>query len=221
LKAGFYPKQKKETPVSLPIQGNAALWLALLFGALFGVLLHRGRLTDYNVIVNQFRLKDFTVAKVMFAAIIVGGVGVLALHGAGLASYHVKPADMLGVTLGAALFGAGMVIYGYCPGTGVAAVATGSVHALIGFLGMLAGGVLYAVSFRWVQANILQVASLGKVRLPEATGVPDWAWFAALAVVAAVGFWLLERKQPVAAPVIIRSEADPAPIGETPTPMPH
>jgi hypothetical protein len=179
--------------MSLPIDGSAALWMALLFGAIFGALLHRGRVTDYDVIVNQFRLRDFTVLKVMFTAIVVGGVGVLALHGAGLATYHVKPADLLGVTLGAALFGVGMVVYGYCPGTGVAAVGTGSVHALVGFIGMLAGGILYAVSFPWVQANILPVGSLGKVRLPDATGVPDWAWFAALAVIGVVGFWLLER----------------------------
>lgn len=183
--------------MSLPIQGTVALWLALLFGALFGVLLHRGRVTDYDVIVNQFRLRDFTVLKVMFTAIIVGGLGVLALRAAGYASYHVKPADMAAVILGAALFGAGMVIYGYCPGTGVAAVATGSVHALVGFVGMLAGGVLYALSFAWVQANILPVASLGKVRLPDVTGIPDWGWFAALAVVGATGFWLLERRTPV------------------------
>lgn len=180
------------TPLAA-IQGTTALWLAVLFGAFFGVLLHRGRVTDYDVIVNQFRLKDFTVLKVMFTAIVVGGIGVLALHHLGLARYHVKPADMLGVTLGAAIFGVGMVVYGYCPGTGVAAVATGSVHALVGFAGMLAGGVLYALSFKWVQAHILPVASLGKVRLPDLTGVPDWLWLLALAAIGAAGFWLLER----------------------------
>ena len=205
--------------MSLPIEGTAALWLALLFGAAFGALLHRGRVTDYDIIVNQFRLRDFTVLKVMFTAIVVGGAGVLALHAAGLAAYHVKPADMLAVTLGAALFGMGMVIYGYCPGTGVAAVGTGSVHALVGFVGMLAGGVLYALSFPWVQANVLPVASLGKVRLPGATGVPDWAWFAALAIVGATGFWLLERgrRGPVAATVPAGAETPPG----TATPMPR
>ena len=202
-----------------PIEGTAALWLALLFGAVFGVLLHRGRVTDYDVIVNQFRLRDFTVLKVMFTAIVVGGIGVLALHRAGLAAYHVKPADMLGVTVGAAIFGLGMVLYGYCPGTGVAAVATGSVHALVGFVGMLAGGVLYALSFPWVQANVLTVGSLGKVRLPDATGVPDWAWFAALAIVGGTGFWLLERNRraPVAVPVRAAAEAPPG----TATPVPR
>src|SRR5450759_3836941 len=93
---------------------------------LFGVLLHRGGVANYNVIVNQFRFRDFTVLKIMFTAIIVGGLGVLVLHGAGHAQYHIKPANMLGVVLGAALFGVGMVLYGYCPGTGIAAIATGS-----------------------------------------------------------------------------------------------
>ena len=31
--------------------------LAVIFGMMFGILLHRGRVTDYNVIVNQFRLR--------------------------------------------------------------------------------------------------------------------------------------------------------------------
>jgi uncharacterized membrane protein YedE/YeeE len=179
--------------MNLPITGTGALWLAVLFGAIFGFFLHRGRVTDYNVIVNQFRLRDFTVMKVMFTAIVVGGIGVLVLRQFGLAEYHIKAADMLGVTLGAAIFGIGMVVYGYCPGTGVAAVATGSIHALVGFAGMLAGGVLYALSFSWVQANILSVGSLGKLRLPEVTGLADWHWLAMLLLIAVVGFWLLER----------------------------
>ena len=163
-------------------------------GIVFGVLLHRGGVANYNVIVNQFRLKDFTVLKIMFTAIIVGGIGVLLLKDVGHAQYHIKPANMLGVSLGAALFGVGMVFYGYCPGTGVAAMATGSLHALTGFFGMLAGGVLYALSFTWVEANIQKVAALGKVRLPEVTGMPDWGWFVILSAIAAVVFWLIETR---------------------------
>ena len=179
--------------MDLPIKGNLALWLALLFGAVFGMLLHRGRVTNYNVIVNQFRFKDFTVLKVMFTAILVGGLGVLVLHKLGRAEYDIKPAQMLGVTLGSAIFGVGMVLYGYCPGTGVAAIATGSLHALVGALGMLAGGILYALSFRWVQSQLLTIGDVGKIRLPELTGIPDWIWFAILAVIAAVVFYLIER----------------------------
>lgn len=174
--------------MTLPIQGELNLVLAVVFGAIFGGLLHRGRVADYNVIVNQFRFRDFTVLRVMLTAIVVGGLGIYALHKMGLAQYHIKPADMLAVVLGAALFGVGMVLYGYCPGTGVAAVGTGSIHALIGFVGMLVGGVLYALSYPWIQVNILPVFSLGKVRLPDLTGVPDVVWLGAL-LIGAVGLF--------------------------------
>jgi uncharacterized membrane protein YedE/YeeE len=159
----------------------------------FGFLLHRGGVADYNVIVNQFRFRDFTVLKVMLTAIILGGFGVWFLHGAGHAQYQVKPANLGGVVLGAALFGIGMVLYGYCPGTGVAAIATGSIHALAGFAGMLAGAILYALSYEWVEKHIQTVAAMGKVRLPDLTGIPDYDWFLGLIGVATVLFWFLER----------------------------
>lgn len=180
--------------MQLPVSGDTARWLAIPMGIVFGVLLHRGGVANYNVILNQFRLRDFTVLKVMFTAILVGGIGVLLLKQSGHAQYHIKPANMLGVVSGATLFGVGMVLYGYCPGTGVVAMATGSLHAVTGFLGMLCGGVLYALSFSWVDAHIQQIAVLGKVRLPDVTGVPDWAWFCLLAGVAGVVFWLIETQ---------------------------
>jgi len=184
--------------MTLPVTGTPSVVLAVVFGFIFGLLLQRGRVANYNVIVNQFRLKDFTVLKVMFTAIVVGGIGVLALHQMGHAAYNIKPANMLGVILGAGIFGVGMVTYGYCPGTGVAAVATGSVHALVGFAGMLVGGILYALSFSWVNEHILNVAALGKVRLPDVTGIADWIWFVILAVTAVIVFYAIERVKPEA-----------------------
>ncbi len=95
---------------NLPITGNFVLALAVLFGEVFGFLLQRGKVTDYNVIVNQFRFKDFTVLKVMLSAVLIGGIGMWLLHGVGLAQYHIKSADLLGVALGAVIFGIGMVL---------------------------------------------------------------------------------------------------------------
>lgn len=181
--------------MDLPLDLVTWKWMALPLGLVFGWLLHRGGVADYNVIVNQFRLRDFTVLKVMLTAVVVGGVGVLLLHQTGHAQWHIKPANLLGVALGAALFGAGMVIYGYCPGTGLAAVATGSLHALVGLLGMVVGGVLFALSYPWVKAHLLGVWALGKKRLPELTGWSDWTWMGLLAAVAVVVFVLIELKE--------------------------
>lgn len=181
--------------VTPPITGSAALAAAIALGAVFGFLLHRGGVASYNVIVNQFRFRDFTVLKIMLTAIIVGGIGVLALNSAGLANYHIKAANLLGVVLGAALFGVGMVLYGYCPGTAIAAAASGSVHALVGLAGLLGGGTLYAFSFPWIAAHVLPVGALGKVRLPDVTGVPAFAWFIALIAIALTVFFLIERAE--------------------------
>jgi uncharacterized protein len=59
---------------------------------------------------------------------------------------------------------------------------------------MLAGAVLYALSYPWVEKHIQVVAALGRVRLPEITGIPDWGWFAILSTIAGGVCWLLERK---------------------------
>ncbi|WP_456656543.1 YeeE/YedE thiosulfate transporter family protein [Bradyrhizobium sp. JR3.5] len=173
-----------------------AIFGALAMGAVFGFLLQRGNVTSCNVIENQFRLRDFTVLKVMGTAIVVGGIGVLLLVDTGNSKYYVKDANMLAVALGAALFGVGMVVYGYCPGTALGAIATGSVHALVGALGMVAGAILYALSFDWLKGHVLNVWALGKVRLPDLTGVPDAAWFIVLAIGAGLFFWWVETSQP-------------------------
>lgn len=181
--------------VTPPVTGSAALGAAVALGAVFGVLLHRGGVANYNVIVNQFRFRDFTVLKIMLTAIIVGGLGVLALNSAGLANYHIKAANMLGIVTGAALFGVGMVLYGYCPGTAIAAAAGGSIHGLVGLAGLLVGGTLYAFSFPWMTRHILPVGALGKVRLPDVTGIPALAWFVALIAIALTVFALVERAE--------------------------
>ena len=167
----------------LPITGTTALVLAIVFGFAFGWLLHRGRVADYNTIVRQFLFKDFTVIKVMLTAIIVGGIGVFLLVQTGYTKFHIKQSDLLAISLGAGLFGIGMVLYGYCPGTAVAAIGAGSVHALVGAFGMILGGVLYALSFDWVSQSILPVWAMGKVQLPQLLGVSAPVIFIALVLV--------------------------------------
>jgi uncharacterized membrane protein YedE/YeeE len=180
--------------MKLPLTGEAMVGLAIPMGMVFGALLHRGAVTRYDVIVNQFRLRDFTVMKVMLTAIVVGGFGVLTLHGADLAAYHIKPANLLAVILGGLFFGVGMVLYGYCPGTGIAAVATGAVDALVGVAGMLVGGMLYGLTYPWVRDHIETVWAMGKKRLPELVGLSDWAWMGILAAIAVAFFFLMDRK---------------------------
>jgi hypothetical protein len=109
------------------------LLLGALTGVIFGFLLQKGGVTRYNVIVNQFRFRDFTVLKTMLTAIVVGAVGVYAMQQTGMIKgLHVKAAEIGMNAVGGAIFGVGMVLLGYCPGTALAAVGQGSRDAAVG-----------------------------------------------------------------------------------------
>lgn len=169
--------------------------LGLLTGFLFGFLLQKGRVSDRRVIVGQFLLRDFTVMKVMLTAIVVGGIGVYAMHAAGLTRLFVKPAQLAAVIGGGLIFGAGMVLLGYCPGTAVAAAGEGKRDAWWGLLGMIAAAAAYAELAAGFSKSILTWANLGPVTLPELTGVPAWIWLGGLAVGASAFFRWLEKRQ--------------------------
>lgn len=177
----------------LPLKGTDALLLAPVFGFAFGWLLHRGRVASYDTIVNQLRLRDFTVLKIIMTALVVGGVGVLALTDMGLAKWAVRETNLLAALIGGAIFGVGMVLYGYCPGTAVAAIGAGSVHALVGAFGMLAGAIAYAFSFDWMKAQVLSVWQLGKVTFVDLTGFGHLPLYALLAAVTLGLFVAIER----------------------------
>lgn len=144
-----------------------APWPELVTGALtgfvFGFLLQKGGVTRYATIVGQFLMKDFTVLKVMLTAIVVGGIGIYGMRAMGLeVALHVKGTQLLANAGGGVVFGAGMALLGYCPGTGVAAIGDGSRDAAVGVLGMLFGSWLFALAFPWLKANVMPVGDLGK-----------------------------------------------------------
>jgi len=183
--------------MSIPFSTSSTtgLILAAVFGFIFGILLNKGRVTDYNVIVNFFRLKDLTVMKIMLTAIIVGGIGVYTMMQIGwLESYHLKDANILAVVIGSALFGIGMALYGFCPGTAIAAIATARLDAIVGVLGMLVGGIAYAFAYPWIKTNIISVAQWGKISLPELTGIPTLVFWIILPIIAIFLFRIIERK---------------------------
>lgn len=160
------------------------LLLGLLSGIVFGFLLQKGRVAKFRVIVGQFLLKDWTMAKVMLAAVAVGGLGVWTMLEMDVVSLHVKPAAFGGVVAGALLFGVGMAVYGYCPGTGVAACGEGRRDAMCGVAGMFFGALAYVAAFPMLQGLINGFGDWGKVTLPQVTGISPWFYMAGIVIVA-------------------------------------
>ena len=169
------------------------LLLGLLTGIVFGVLLQKGRVAKFSVIVGQFILKDWTVVKIMGTAVVVGSVGVYALVDSGHANLHVKPFLLGGVLLGGVCFGVGMVVLGYCPGTGVAACGEGNTDAMVGVLGMLAGALAFVAAWPALQPVIKGLGDMGKITLPSVTGTSPWLWIAGLLSVGLTALVIFNR----------------------------
>ena len=117
-------------------------------GIVFGFLLHRGGVTDYNVLVGQLLLEDFTVAKIILTAIVVGMIGAHFLSDRELIELKPKSGSLRRTIPGGLIFGAGFALLGYCPGTIAGAIGHGSIDALIpGLLGILTGSFFFAVFY--------------------------------------------------------------------------
>ena len=170
------------------------LFYGALTGLLFGFLLQKGGVTRFSVILGQFLLEDFTVLKVMGTAIVVGAIGIFGMRAMGMdVTISVRNALPVGNIVGGLIFGVGMVILGYCPGTAMAAIGDGSRHAIAGMAGGLLGASIYGHAHPWLAPHLTETVNLGRVSLDSATGLSPWWVIAALAAAAIVGFTMLER----------------------------
>ena len=125
--------------------------IILILGFLFGATLQYAKLNRYNVISGMATLENYAVAKAIAVAIGVGAILIAIEIGLGFASYHIKPFLLGGIAIGGVIFGAGMAILGYCPGTLAISLGEGSIDALLGITGALFGGFVYTVLLPSVQ----------------------------------------------------------------------
>ena len=147
--------------------------LAILIGGAFGIALDRVGATNPDLIIGMLRLSRLHLMKTILLAI--GFASILLLGGilAGIAdpgNLSVKGAH-LGVLLGGILLGVGFAVAGYCPGTGLAAGATGRKDAMFFVLGGLSGAAAFMASYSWVKSTgILTKLFGGKTTLGAISG---------------------------------------------------
>lgn len=141
--------------------------LGFVTGLAFGALLQRGGLSRRDTIVGQLLFRDGHVVKTMATAVAVGAVGLHMLERRGVTSKDVKPMKVGGVTLGAVLFGTGLAVAGYCPGTSVAALGAGRRDALATVIGMLVGASVFVALYPRLVPIIDAGGDLGKRTLPS------------------------------------------------------
>ncbi|MCK5801186.1 MAG: YeeE/YedE family protein [Lentisphaeria bacterium] len=175
---------------------NAELCLGLFTGIVFGALLQQGRVVRFENQIGAMLFRDMTIFKFMLSAILVGMIGIYLLVSFEVVALSVKAISLGGNLIGGTLFGAGWAVCGYCPGTSVAAVAEGRLHAIWAVLGMLAGAALYAEAYPWLKNSVLAWGTFGKITLPSLLGVSPWL-LVPMFVMAFLGLFVLFEKKGV------------------------
>jgi hypothetical protein len=167
------------------------LAIALALGLGFGFCLERAGFGSARKLTAVFYLYDMAVVKVMFTAIVTAMVGLFVLSAAGamdLSALYLEPTSLAAQALGGLVFGAGFIVGGYCPGTSIAAVATGRKDGIAFALGMLSGVWAYAEFTPGIEAWI-KAGSAGEMTLPTLTGFGMGWWVLAFVAFLAFAGW--------------------------------
>jgi len=185
-------RQSTEKPES-PVASPSKLIAGAIFGLAFGFLLQRGGVGKFNILIGQLLLQDFTVAKIMLTAIVVGMMGVFALHHFAKVNLHIKPTRIGSNVIGGLCFGAGFALIGYCPGTAAAAIGQGSGDALFGMAGLVAGSWVFAEFSGALTKTVQKWGDMGKVLVPDLIHAPRGIFVVIAAVLLTAGLFVMER----------------------------
>ncbi len=176
-------------------------WLDLLFALLigigFGAALEQAGFSSSRKLAGMFYGYDTTVIKVFFTAAIVALVGSQLMSFFGLLNLNLVFVNEFYVTasiVGGVIMGAGFIMGGFCPGTGLSALSIGKIDAMVFFAGGLAGAFLFAETYPLIQ-GLANAEYKGPVKINEALGMSPGLFTFLLIIAAAAMFWLAEAAE--------------------------
>lgn len=170
------------------------LLIAFLIGTGFGFALEQAGFSSSRKLAGMFYGYDATVIKVFFTAAIVALTGSQLMSYMGLLNLNLVYVNEFYVSasiVGGIIMGAGFIMGGYCPGTGVCALSIGKIDAIVFVAGGLAGAFLFAESYPLIQ-KLADANYKGPVRINEAFGISAGLFTFLLVAAAAVMFWIAE-----------------------------
>jgi len=170
------------------------LLIAFFIGTGFGFALEQAGFSSSRKLAGMFYGYDTTVIKVFFTAAIVALVGSQFLSYFGLLNLNLVFVNEYYVTsaiVGGVIMGAGFIMGGFCPGTGISALSIGKIDALFYVLGGLTGAFLFAETYPLIQP-LADEAYRGPVKINEVFGLTPGLFTLLLIAAAVVMFWLAE-----------------------------
>ena len=170
------------------------LLIALLIGIGFGFSLEQAGFSSSRKLAGMFYGYDTTVIKVFFTAAIVALIGSQLLSFFGLLNLNLVFVNEFYVTasiVGGVIMGAGFIMGGFCPGTGLSALSIGKIDAMVFFAGGLTGAFFFAETFPLIQ-NLANASYKGPIKIDEVMGISPGLFIFLLIIAAVAMFWLAE-----------------------------
>jgi uncharacterized membrane protein YedE/YeeE len=174
---------------------RGALVTAVLIGLAFGWCLERAGMGSARKLTAQFYLRDLTVFRLMFSAIVTAMLGAFWLARVGildLSRVYVPETFIFPQLVGGLVFGVGFAIGGLCPGTSCVAAVTGRLDGMLLVAGMFTGVLTTGLAFRPL-AHFYEMTARGAFTLPQLFHVPYGVAVALVVGVALVGFHIAEK----------------------------
>jgi hypothetical protein len=170
------------------------LLIAFFIGIGFGFALEQAGFSSSRKLAGMFYGYDTTVLKVFFTAAIVALAGSQLLSFFGLLNLNLVFVNQYYVTatiVGGVIMGAGFIMGGYCPGTGISALSIGKIDAMIFLLGGMFGAFLFAETYPYIQTIAMENFK-GAMRIDEWMGVSAGVFTLILILAAVALFWIAE-----------------------------
>ncbi|MGE0020957.1 MAG: YeeE/YedE thiosulfate transporter family protein [Draconibacterium sp.] len=185
----------------LSIFNNFPEWANLLTGFIigigFGFALEQAGFSSSRKLAGMFYGYDATVLKVFFTAAITALVGAQFLSFFGLLDLslvYVNPYYINASIIGGVIMGAGFIMGGFCPGTGICALSIGKIDAFVFLFGGIFGAFLFAETYSFIEP--LATGSFkGPVKMDEWLGVSSGVFTLLLVIAAVAMFWVAEKAE--------------------------
>lgn len=145
--------------------------IGIAIGLIFGYALQRTGVTKYPRVTGMLLLKDFKILKFMLTAVTFSMIGFYTLGSLGVIELHPKPLDW-GKVVGGLIFGIGMGLLGYCPGTLIARIGEAKKDAWVGLLGMVLGILSFAVNVKFFKTTLMTKNINGDISV--VLGINQW-----------------------------------------------